>query len=569
MLGSLLVLALLHEAPAVAPCSNLDACLRTLRADALRTEAAVYPESCDALRTRLLAIDGDAKQRLLALALSTNPRVRNMAGCVLGGWPSWTVSDLPALKRAVAKEADGGWVVRAMTRFPARDVVPILGSIIARDGWSNQAGFALAQMMPGALPGFLRFASSQPSSASSNLVWGSLGAFAFDAGRLDAMLKALAAAASDTKLTSADRVLALRMLATARMRARIVGSSIRVLREVPDPSISHAAHVALLAMRDPSLADEVLASCQPVGSEGADNGDPLGPPPPPEDPSKGLDDNAPGCLPVLAEMGPAAGRVAPSLLPYLRSSSWGWRTQAALTLGKLGNRTVASHLRPLLTDKDWQVVAAAILAEAQLHDRAAMPAIEELSRKHWLYSVRQAAGAAVLALQSGDASALERLYEPAMTPGLLLSDPLPVPAKACPLDAGSPLPMQLTLAGGELHGTDHGEFGGGLMWQRARKPPVKLLEFNVSGLFKVSPRSAWVVTGLAHMGLDTAQLYRVDVGADGKSRLDMLITLPGWAWQTIEEHGELQLLGREGSFALKPGDPEGRTVVIQELKCAD
>jgi hypothetical protein len=567
MLGSLLALALLQGTPAAAPCSNLDACLQSMQVEARRVEAGTYPDSCDAFRTRLTVFDGEAKARLLALALSADPRVQNMAGCVLGGWPTWTSGELPALERAVAAEDDGGWIVRAMVHFPARDAVPVLGGIVAKGGWSNQAGFALAQMMPGALSDFLRFAASKPPSESGNLVWGPLGEFATDQGRLDEMVKALAAAANDQKRASAERVLALRMLATARMRGRVAGPSIRALRGAPDPSIRRAVHVALMSMRDPSLVDEVAASCPPLGSETVDSSFRGGLPPPPADPYAYVSGVAPACLEILADMGPAAGRVAPTLLPYLQSSSWRWRTQAALTLGKLGNPAAASKLRPLLADKDWQVVAAAILAEAQLHDGDAISTIEDLSRKHWLYSVRQAASAAVPVLQSGDTAALERLYEPAMTPGLLLSDPLPVPAKACPLDAGSPLPMQLTLAGGELRGTDHGEFGGGLVWQRAGRPPVKLLEFNVSGLFKVSPHSVWVVTGLAHMDLNTAQLYRVDIGADGNPRLDLLITLPGWAWQRAEAHGELQLQGREGSFALKPGDSEGQTAVIREMRC--
>jgi hypothetical protein len=186
-----------------------------------------------------------------------------------------------------------------------------------------------------------------------------------------------------------------------------------------------------------------------------------------------------------------------------------------------------------------------------------------------MYSVRQAAAEAASALRSGDVTGLEQLYAPRRSSfGLLLGNPLPAPAHPCPLDAGPALPMQLTLAGGALRGIDHGEFGGGLVWQGAGKAPKTLLTSNVSGLFGLSPRSAWVVAGPAPMGFDTALLYRAHIDADGQPRISLVITLPGYASQRIAARGELQLGGRDGSYALKPGDPEGRSATIRELDCA-
>ncbi|QRP64525.1 HEAT repeat domain-containing protein [Rhodanobacter sp. FDAARGOS 1247] len=569
MQGWLFWLGLLQAAPVVAtPCASLDRCMQEVHVAASTLTPGKWYPSCDALRERFEVYGEEAKQRLLAVANASNPAERDIAGCLLAGWPAWSPSDLPALKQAISREHGGGWIVRALAKFPVEQAAAVVIPIVEREGGMNQAGFVLGEMMPRALPQVLRRMAHAPGTERDNLA----AALSFDSSFPEAapsrtpMLRALVDAATNRSLPADEREQALRLVAAFGVRARSHGAAIRPLASDGDPRLHKAAHSALRSMLDPSVLGEILASCPPPGTEATFKPDPGAPPPLVDAPGES---EAADCFGALAGMGQDAGQVAPQLLPYLKSTSWRWRMQTAEALGLLGNRSVSSALHPLLEDRDWQVVAATILAEVRLGDETAVPALRQVAQTHWFAAVRRAADEAVAALQAGNPKALDSLYRTDNRfANLLWNNPLAKEAASCVLPAATRAPMSVDLHGGTLGGSDRGEFGGNLTWMRAGAPPKLLLERNVSGMLKLSDRTAWVITGLSHMGMEYAAVYRVQITGDGKVAISRLLNLPAASRDLSVDGDGLRSSGWVGSYLLVPADAEGRSVRISQVDCA-
>ena len=356
------------------------------------------------------------------------------------------------------------------------------------------------------------------------------------------------------------------MIANFGVRARRYGPAVRPLAEAGDPAVRKAAKIALRAMLDSSVLGEIVASCPPPGSAGSFHGDTGVPPPPLDAPGES---EAPDCFNALAEMGHDAEAVAPQLVPYVNSTSWQWRVQAAKALGLLGNHSVSAALRPLLQDRDWQVVAATILAEVRLGDKTAIPALRHVAQTHWFAGVRRAANEAVAGIRAANPKALDALYQTDDPfSSLLWSNPLATKQSGCPLPSATKASMQVKLRAGTLSGSDMGEFGGKLEWMRAGHSPNLLLEKNVSGILKLSDHSAWVVTGLSHLSMEYAALYRVQTTHDGKLTISHLLNLPTASRDLSVAGAGLRSNGWAGSYQLTPADAEGHAVLIRQVDCA-
>ena len=570
MQGWLLWLGLLQATPvAAAPCASLDRCMQEVYVAASTLTPGTWYPSCDALRDQFEVYGEEAKHRLLAVANASNPAERDIAGCLLAGWTAWSPSDFPALKQAISRERGGGWIVRAMARFPVEQAAAVVMPIVEREGGMNQASFVLGEMMPQALPQVLRRMAHAPKVERDNLAAALSfdSSFPEDAPSLNPMLRALVDASTNRSLPADEREQALLLVAGFGVRARQHGAAIRPLANGGDPQLRKAAHSALCSMLDPSVLGEILASCPPPGTEATFKTDSDMPPAPVDAPGES---EAAGCFVALAGMGKDARQVAPRLLPYLKSTSWQWRMKTAEALGLLGNRSMSSALLPLLKDRDWQVVAAAILAEVRLGDETAIPALRQVAQTHWYADVRRAADEAVAAVQSGNPKALDSLYRTDNRfANLLWNNPLAEEAPRCPLPAATRAPMSVNLHAGTLGGSDRGEFGGNLTWKRAGDPPKLLLERNVSGMLKLSDRAAWVITGLSHMGMGYAAVYRVQATDDGKVTIFRLLNLPEASRDLSVDGGGLRSSSRVGSYLLVPADAEGRSVRISQVDCAN
>lgn len=569
MQGWLLLLGLLQATPAAAlPCATLDRCMQVVHvAAATLAPGHEYP-SCAALREQLEVYGDAAKHRLLAVANAAKPAERDIAGCVLADWPAWSQADLPALKQAISRESGGGSIVRAIAKFPAEQALAVVMPMVERDGGLNQAGLVLEQMMPEALPQVLHRMAQASKDGRDNLDL----ALSFNAPlrddevALERRLAALIEVVAQRSTPADEREQALLMLAGFGVGARGHGASILPYLQDRDPRVREAAHRALRSMLDPSMLAEIVASCPPPGSEDTfDRGAGL-PPLPPDAPGES---DAANCFDALGGMGHDAAAVAPRLVPYLKSTSWQWRVQAAQTLGLLGDRSVGAALHPLLLDRDWQVVAAAMLAEVRLGDETAIPALQQVAQAHWFAVIRDAAEQTIAAIRGGNPKALDALYKTDNPlANLLWNDPLATSVADCPLPSAKRAPLSMKLRGGTLTGSDLGESGGELVWKRTGVAAHALLERNVSGMLKLSEHSVWVVTGLAHMGMGYAAVYRVQTTDDGKVTISRLLNLPAATRDLSVDGAGLRSNSWVGSYRLVPSGADGRAVAISQVDCA-
>ncbi len=577
MLGWLLAGYLLQagSVPASA-CTDLAACLREVDQAARVTPNGAEYRGCDALRQRLLAYGGTAKQALLERARSDRADERNVAGCLLMDWPDWTQADLPALTQAVEREEYGGWIVRALRHFPDAQALPLLAKALQSHGRfdaANQAGAALGQRMPGSLMAAVAYFADAPQAEQDAVVVAISEAIRRDADR-EKSRRLLVGVAASNSAPPAQRRLALAMLADAGIDADADAerARLRSLARATDPALRFSVRRTLWSVHDVSMLDEEISQCLPEDTHKAVL----------DEPGVGAatkqvvgDRTLFDCMRWLQALGPRAVPATARVLPYLQAESWRARVGAAETLGLIADRAVAVHLHALLKDRDWQVVAAAVHAEVRLGDRAAVPLLRELAGTHWYAAIRELATSAIAAIDAGRPKGLDDAFQdqlpvwgsPAMVrivPDLLWGDPLAMPATVCPLPGNSEAPARLVFAEGVLSGTDHGEFGGELSWQPSRGGAQILEQRNVTGMLQVGKHTALVVTGLAHMGSDRAALYRVAILPGGRAQSTRLMNMPVRASDLQTDGTVLFYRSRAGSFRITPHGPE---VTVQALDC--
>jgi HEAT repeat protein len=122
---------------------------------------------------------------------------------------------------------------------------------------------------------------------------------------------------------------------------------------------------------------------------------------------------------VLArmELGAARKEVASAIVPGLALRSPLDRRSAASALGDIGDAAVASALRPLLADSDWDVVSAAAQSLSKLDDRTSVPAMKSALARATYVETKHDLGLALCELGSPDGA-------PALLDGLEDKDDL-------------------------------------------------------------------------------------------------------------------------------------------------
>ena len=106
----------------------------------------------------------------------------------------------------------------------------------------------------------------------------------------------------------------------------------------------------------------------------------------------------------LGRFGEQALSSGPHVLPYLHSSSWQERVDAANTLGLIGyTEAIASLVQALDIAHDWQLVFAAARSLARLGATDQVDRLKQVAAAHWYPPVRKLAGQAVDWLESGEA----------------------------------------------------------------------------------------------------------------------------------------------------------------------
>ncbi len=110
------------------------------------------------------------------------------------------------------------------------------------------------------------------------------------------------------------------------------------------------------------------------------------------------------CIYELGRFGKQALSSGPHVLPYLHSSSWQERVDAANTLGLIAYaEAIPSLVQALDIAHDWQLVFAAARSLARLGATDQVDRLKQVAAAHWYPPVRKLAGQAVDWLESGEA----------------------------------------------------------------------------------------------------------------------------------------------------------------------
>jgi hypothetical protein len=298
----------------------------------------------------------------------------------------------------------------------------------------------------------------------------------------------------------------------------------------------------------------------------------------------------------IAALGGGGREAGAPVIDLLSSSDPAVRVTAARTLGLIGYRPSASSLVAALDDTDdWRLVYVAAEALGRLHATDAREALKAVATGHWYPAVRDAARAALAALDAGPTagsttpgrfSAFEffdyeyagrhyppcadQAHYPALPPPPEVLDPAGQPELARQLaydrdveswgTDGKHTTKQRTIPevgvhveAGWLVGSDQGEWGGELVLKPDTGPTKKVLDVNIASVHVLGDAGIVAVTGLAHLVTDVGCLYKItcsSAAACHATRWKQLPGAPRSSWVT--ESGELLVNTTQGSVLVAP-----------------
>jgi hypothetical protein len=127
------------------------------------------------------------------------------------------------------------------------------------------------------------------------------------------------------------------------------------------------------------------------------------------------------------------------------------------------------------------------------------------------------------------------------------------PAKqAVSIDAPDPQPTfdhRLPAYGGELLGSNRGEFGGELSFRSRDGAITRLMEKNVVGLYSM-PFGFVAVTALAHLRVNEGEILVISRIAESRLRVDNLAVLPAAPMEARQRSdGSIEMRLFSGHFA--------------------
>jgi HEAT repeats/PBS lyase HEAT-like repeat len=471
-------------------CPSLEACLQLIdhvvpaRDDGEGSNATV-------LANKLRRFGDSAKHELLKRATGHDPGWRNVAGAILSEWHSWTPSDVPELHEALRKQP-GGWVARALGEIATPEAIQALVEDLPK-GSENQTDFALSKLGARAVPYLFPILESDKNAPSAERIIQKMNTLAVP------FASQWATQAADPGQPVQARLGALRGIAAIGDNARPSGEVLHNLLHDSDPRIRKQVDITLRAVRDPLVVEEVVRTCHPSAA--------------PFDP---LALEALKCLAEVASYGDGGRDVGATLLIFLGSENGAERSYAITALGQVGFEPAIPQIEDAMNSADWRVVYAAIRSLGWLGDTSAVPVMEKLASDYWLPEVREKAKQVARLLSSvGRVSRpprFSRLSESGDNPFVVDREVLNgVPD--CPskhwqwkdtsfgLTARSnERDTELQVPGGKFVGTNHGEWGGELMWKPTSGEPNSIQKDNVVGI-EPDADGPMVLFGLAHMGL--------------------------------------------------------------------
>jgi hypothetical protein len=243
----------------------------------------------------------------------------------------------------------------------------------------------------------------------------------------------------------------------------------------------------------------------------------------------------------MARLGRAGYDAGPAVLRLLNEEDRELRSAAVLTLGVIHYVPAETRLIEVLSDPiDPLLTSKAAQALGRLGDSRALEALRHVSATHWRSRVRVDATQAIRHIR-------DRSPYPPMGLGDVMDlDALGDSVTECMADPyrymrDQPNRVTLEVPGGQLVGTDHGEFGGDLRFDASSGAIEPLLQKNVLQVMTLGKRTI-ALTGLLHMGTAEGAIYEVSRDTAAHWRATLWRGLDGPPlWAAKDRAGDLHI----------------------------
>ena len=520
--------------PGMHSCPSLNACLKLLDGVASAADGSIGPREKE-LRGILQRFGDPAKHELLRRAAGNDVGWRNLAGAILAdGW-SWAPSDVPELRSALLKDP-GGWSARPLGEIGTPEAIRVLVKDLPKGG-ENQTDFALAQLGSKAVPFLFPLLEDKETAKPAQRVISEMD------GSVLPFASRWAQCAADQSQPLRIRLAALRGIAALGDKAEAASASLIGLLSSPDAELRAEVHLTLRATQNPAELHHVAASCRPKAEQ-----------------FDSLAIDALMCLREIAAYGEDGKEAGQDLLPFLSSRNGAEKEYGITTMAAIGYSPALPQIVAALSSPDWRVTYAAARSIGWLGDKDAVPELQTVASTHWLPEVREEANRAISALLSpeGRLSGTWRFLplggpgEPFEIDRGVLGETLPCAGHRWTWKNVSFVLRQpsgdrdrdtsLPFDGGKLKGTNHGEWGGTLAWERAGLHLKSELIYRDNVVkMESDDDGAMVLFGGSHMGLADDYVLRVGRASDGAWRLSEVARLPA--------EGEAMTSVAPGTFA--------------------
>jgi hypothetical protein len=486
--------------PDLSACQPLAACIRLLDPLVPAGDTGALPQGADAAAKQLSRFGESAKMALLDRARGPQPGWRNYAGAILSYWTTWSDQDVPALSTALELDP-GGWIARPLMIIGSDRAIDALVADLPRGNGLNQTTWALAHLAPRSLMKLMPLLERGPRYPAGDVA---LDVIRDSGNRVRTVLPTWTSMATNKTLPPARRLAALRAIAAASGAAVEAGPVLRPLLADTTPGIADATRKALLSLGDRAAAAMAVRDCVPTDLRTSED----------DGSSRAY------CMFDLERFGTSPEIVGPRLLQFAKARDGEEAAWAMGVIAQLNYKAAGPTLIAKLNSSDWRVAYSAAAALGELGLRSGIPALEKVSREHWLPEVRRQAQQSLNAIRAGTPlrprTRIELIDNPTIGRSTLAE------ATTCGAwrwrgqDIRPPTTIlhAVKLGGGTLVAVDKGEWGGGLEWSPTLGTTQTLLKDNVGALEPIDG-GVLALSGLAHLDSNYGYVTRARRTASG------------------------------------------------------
>ena len=561
-LAALAIAASLAQPPPPA-CDSVPACVAELRRVADESEGITREEV--AVAEAIEALGSEAVDALVELLDDPQEKVRDLAGYTMRGMGPFETRHLEPIRRALF--AGNGWVAPALAAIGTPEALDVATQrFFATRG---REGSGLSSFGTQAVPPLVDLFRCRGTCDDDLLI--AAGKVLADMEEAADAAEPLGQVAADESRPVEDRARVLQVLGWLGERGRGALPEILPLTRGDAPTVlRQAARQAVVRIGGADTV-EVLAAALAERERRIET------------------------LRDIASHGPSVRAVGPHVEALLAADEPDVRIAAGRTLGFIGYAESASALAAALQDPaDWRLVYVAAEALGRLLAPAGKDALAVTGAQNWYPPVLDAARLAVARIDglepppelrdryfsaaffdldsvpaahgSCDATRssprmqrTERRFRSTDEPALAkrLTYDVPAEGRRGPFVPG----VGLRVSGGWLLGSDHGEWGGELVFRSDAGRVTVVLPGNIADIQVVGRDTIVAVGGLAHLTSDSGAVYRVERDEKRSWRAERWRELPGapeTSWPIagnqllIVARGGTVVLAPDGTMALAP-----------------